>query len=147
MNPRLIVFAGLLGTGKSTLARKLAKSLPAFLIRIDTIEQAFVSNADPVTNVGPMGYVIAYRLSAENLRLGASVVADCVNPVHLTREAWREVAKSESIPIFEIEVICSNRLEHRERVETRTADIKDLQLPTWEKVVSREYEPWNKKLL
>ncbi|MBV9106657.1 MAG: hypothetical protein JO313_11600 [Verrucomicrobia bacterium] len=25
-----------------------------------------------------MGYVIAYRLAAENLRLGASVVADCV---------------------------------------------------------------------
>jgi predicted kinase len=102
MNPRLIVFAGLPGTGKSTLACKLAKSLPAFLIRVDTIEQAFVSNADPVTNVGPMGYVIAYRLAAENLRLGASVVADCVNPVQVTREAWREVAKSESAPIFEI---------------------------------------------
>ena len=94
-----------------------------------------------------MGHVIAYRLASENLRVGASVVADCVNPVHTAREAWREVAKSERAPIFEIEVICSNRLEHRARVETRTADIKDLRLPTWEEVVSREYEPWNEEVL
>ena len=92
-------------------------------------------------------YVVAYRLASENLRLGASVVADCVNPVHATREAWHEVAKSEKAPIFEIEVICSNYLEHQERVETRTADIKDLRLPTWEEVVSREYEPWNEEVL
>jgi predicted kinase len=67
MNRRLIVFAGLPGTGKTTLARKLAKALPAFLIRIDTIEQALISNGDPATKVGPMGYVIAYRLASENL--------------------------------------------------------------------------------
>jgi predicted kinase len=143
----LIVFAGLPGTGKSTLARKLAKALQAFLIRIDTIEQAFISNAGAATNAGPMGYVIAYRVAAENLRLGASVVADCVNPAHLTREAWRGVAKSECAPIFEIEVICSNRLEHQRRVETRTADIKNHRLPTWEEVVSREYEPWNEEVI
>jgi predicted kinase len=146
MNRQLIVFAGLPGSGKTTLARKLAKALPAFLIRIDTIEQALISNGDPTTKVGPMGYVIAYRLASENLRLGASVVADCVNPVHATREAWREVAKSESAPIFEIEVICSNRIEHRERVETRAADIKDLRLPTWEETVNREYEPWDEEV-
>ena len=147
MNRQLIVFAGLPGTGKTTLACKLAGVLPAFLIRVDTIEQALISHAGPATKVGPMGYIIAYRLAAENLRLGASVVADCVNPVHATREAWREVAKSESTPIFEIEVICSNRLKHRERVETRTSDIKDLRLPTWEEVISREYEPWNEEVL
>jgi predicted kinase len=147
MNRQLIVFAGLPGTGKSTLARKLAKALRAFLIRIDTIEQALISNADAGTDAGPMGYVIAYRVAAENLRLGASVVADCVNPVRVTREAWREVAKSECASVFEIEVICSNRLEHRQRVETRTMDIKNLLLPTWGEVVSREYEPWNEEVI
>jgi hypothetical protein len=32
-------------------------------------------------------------------------------------------------------------------VETRTVDINDLQLPTWEEVVSREYEAWNEEVL
>jgi tRNA uridine 5-carbamoylmethylation protein Kti12 len=85
MNRQLIVFAGLPATGKTTLARKLAKALPAFLVRIDTIEQALMSDTDPATKVGPMGYVIA--------------------------------------------------------------DIKDLRLPTWEEVVSREYEPWSEEVL
>jgi hypothetical protein len=30
-------------------------------------------------------------------------------------------------------------------VEARPADISGLRLPTWEDVVSREYEPWNRK--
>jgi predicted kinase len=136
------VFAGLPGTGKSTLARMVAKALPAFLIRIDTIEQAFLSNADRETHTGAMGYVIAYRVAAENLRLGASVVADCVNPLQLTREAWRQVAKSERAPISEIEVICSDLVEHRRRVETRIGDIENHVLPSWKDVVGREYAPW-----
>jgi predicted kinase len=142
MSGRLIVFAGLPGTGKSTLARMLAEALPAFLIRIDTIEQAFLSNPDGATNAGALGYVIAYRVAADNLRLGASVMADCVNPRQVTREAWREVAKAENVPIFNIEVVCSDAVEHRRRVETRTADIEHLLLPTWEDVVAREYVPW-----
>ena len=74
--------------------------------------------------------------------LGLSVIADTVNPIQITRSAWREVAVLRKVPFVEIEVICSNKAEHQSRVETRLADIEGFHLPTWNDVVTREYEPW-----
>jgi len=31
---------------------------------------------------------------------------------------------------------------HRHRVEGRKADIPDFQLPTWQSVLERQYDPW-----
>jgi predicted kinase len=136
----LYIFAGLPGTGKTALAQHLARERQAVHLRIDTIEQALREAGSPVS--GPEGYVVAYRLAADNLRLGLSVVADSVNPLELTRAAWREVAVRASAPFVEIEVVCSDAAEHRRRVETRPADVAGLRLPTWDEVVNRHYEPW-----
>ena len=50
----LIAFAGLPGTGKTSIARELARRLHATYLRIDTIEQAIVScgNIDPIMEEG-----------------------------------------------------------------------------------------------
>src|SRR5271155_4502495 len=90
--PTLIVFGGLPGTGKTTLARAIAQDLRAAYLRIDTIEQALKSSDTLAGELGPEGYLIAYALAENNLRLGLSVVADSVNPIALTRGAWRRVA-------------------------------------------------------
>jgi len=37
--------------------------------------------------------------------------------------------------------VCSDVTEHRRRVEERTADIPGHAEPTWDDVISREYEP------
>jgi hypothetical protein len=44
--------------------------------------------------------------------------------------------------IVEVEVICSDRVEHRGRVESRASDVDGLVKPTWTEVIEREYEPW-----
>lgn len=136
----LYIFGGLPGTGKTTLASALAWRNNAVYLRIDTIEQALRETG--LTMDGPQGYILAYKIAAENLRLGMSVVADSVNPIEITRAAWREVATGAKVPFVEIEVVCSDREEHRIRVETRQIDIPDLVLPTWHEVVEREYELW-----
>ncbi|KAB8145925.1 AAA family ATPase [Chloroflexia bacterium SDU3-3] len=137
----LYIFAGLPGAGKSTLARQLAQRLNAAYLRVDTIEQA-LRDAGVVIH-GPEGYMIAYRVAGDNLRIGLPVVADTVNPLQITRDAWRAVAAQADAPYVEIEIICSDLDEHRRRVETRAADIEGFPLPTWDDVTQRQFEEWD----
>ena len=90
----LLIFGGLPGTGKTTIARKVAQKLSAAYIRIDSLELALVRSwlAKSQWDLGPAGYITGYALAADNLRLGLSVVADSVNPLRITRDAWRDIA-------------------------------------------------------
>ncbi len=100
----LIVFGGLPGTGKTTLAKAVAKKYTAVYLRIDTIEMAIRSNNANVLrdDVGPAGYVTAYWVAEEHLRLGQSVVADAVNALQMTRESWAEVARNARVSLVEV---------------------------------------------
>jgi hypothetical protein len=44
--------------------------------------------------------------------------------------------------LAEVEVICSDPLEHRRRVEARVSDIQGLVPPTWQDVLDRGYVAW-----
>lgn len=142
----LIIFGGLPGTGKTTIARALGEQLEAVYLRIDSIEQAIRTCAfwPAGADIGPEGYFVACELAADNLRMGRIVIADSVNPVSLTRKAYRAVAETEKVGFFEIEVICSDKTEHQKRIDTRKSDIPGLVLPTWQSVVAREYENWDR---
>ena len=141
MQPKLYIFGGLPGTGKSTLASALAPRFNAVYIRIDTIEQAMRDGG--LNEIGEKGYIAGYRLALDNLSLGNTVVADSVNPLGVTRTAWVKIAEEAHVPFFEIEIICSDQNEHRNRIESRHTDIAGLRLPDWKQIADREYEPWN----
>jgi predicted kinase len=138
----LVVFGGLPGTGKTTIARQVAARRSAAYLRIDAIEQAIRLAGPPGTEVGAAGYAVANALAASNLMNGLTVVADCVNPARESREGWRATAARAQARILEIEIVCSDRVEHRRRVETRRPDIDALALPTWQDVLLRDYAPW-----
>lgn len=137
----LIAFSGLPGTGKTTIARELARRLRAAYLRVDTVEQALRSYGS-IKQVVAEGYEALYRLAEDNLHLGLTVIADSVNPLEITREAWAEVVRESNVRLVNVEVICSDEAEHRRRVETRASDIPDHVLPTWDEVVNREYHLW-----
>ena len=139
-NPILFILSGLPASGKSTLSKLIAQEYNAFYLRIDTIEQGLrdLCNFD----VQGEGYRLSYKIAADNLQLGNNVVADSCNPITLTRKEWENVATQNNSRFVNIEVICSDKEEHRKRVETRKKDIQELKLPTWEDVKNREYHSW-----
>ena len=139
----LIILAGLPGTGKTTIARILAQRLNAVHVRIDSIEQAIRDSGVLVASLDDAGYRAAYAVAEDNLRLGHTVIADSVNPLNVTRTAWRDVARRTGTRAVEIEITCSDGDEHRRRVESRAADIAGHTVPTWAEVVAREYDAWD----
>ncbi len=138
----IVVFGGLPGTGKTTISKKLATRLQATYLRIDAIEQA-IRGALATTDVGAAGYGVALALAEANLGLGTPVVADCVNPVMASRIGWRRLADRMNTRLIEVEIICSDPLEHRRRVEGRAADIPGHIMPSWASVLAHVYEPWD----
>ena len=140
----LISMSGLPGTGKSTLALGLAERLHAVWLRIDTIEQAIRDSFVLAGEVGPAGYIVGYGIAEANLRLGHVVVADSVNPIAITRDAWRDVARAAGVRLVEVAVVCSDAVEHRRRVETRVASVAGLVAPTWDEVIGRERDAWER---
>ena len=138
----LFIFSGLPGTGKTTLSKRLAQTVGAVYLRIDTIEQGLRDLCG--VKVEGEGYRLAYRIAADNLQLGMDVIADSCNPIELTRHEWEQVTKDNGATFVNIEIVCSDDNEHRHRVESRMSDISSLKLPTWNDVMNREYHNWTK---
>jgi hypothetical protein len=112
-------------------------------LRIDSIEQA----PRDAGTMDDAGYRVAYAVAADNLRLGRTVITDCVNPVAASRTAWRAIAAAVPAAAIEIEIICSDSAEHRRRVETRSLDLPGLVAPSWAEIEAEVrrggYEPWD----
>ena len=143
----LFIFSGLPGTGKSTIAKMLSKKISAVYLRVDTVEQAIRSVSEQNQKIGPEGYFVLYELTRENLQLGSTVVTDSVNDIILVRNTFRDIAISLNVPFLEIEIICSDKEQHRYRVENRKSDIPGLTPPDWMQVQHRNYESWDREHL
>ncbi|WP_188904996.1 AAA family ATPase, partial [Deinococcus aerophilus] len=76
----LIVFSGLPGTGKSTLARSIAYRLHAAYLRVDSVEAALLHAGMPKVTVE--GYAAIYALEPvlEMKRLSQTVFSYCDQP-------------------------------------------------------------------
>ena len=85
----LISFGGLPGTGKTTVARALARRLGAVHVRLDTIEQAMRSCDVLKADVGPAGYAVAYGVAEDNTRAGIGRISLSI------RHCWMSMSRSQ----------------------------------------------------
>jgi predicted kinase len=141
---KLVVMAGLPGSGKTTVAEGLSRHFSMPVFSVDPIEAAMWRGGLAKDQTGIAAYEVAITLADEHLRLGHSVIADAVNPVEAPRAAWRNLAIRHRAQLKIIECVCADEAVHRRRVETRRRNIDGMAELRWDRVLERraEYAPW-----
>jgi predicted kinase len=139
---KLVVMAGLPASGKSSIAREVARRIGAVWLRIDSMDQAIWASGTAPSDLRDWTYRAAQAVAVDNLKIGRDVIADCVNDSQKARDGWSESGRRSGVDVVWLEIICSDPAEHRRRVETRASDIAGLALPDWDAVVKRGYDPW-----
>jgi predicted kinase len=142
---RLIVMAGLPGTGKSTLAEIIGARLDTAVVSVDPIESAILRagiEADQPT--GLAAYLVAEEIAGRALSAGRSVIIDAVNAAEAARLQWRDLAARTDATLRVVEVVCSDEALHRERLERRVRRLPHLDEVTWRAVEQRidGYAQW-----
>ncbi|MEP7055486.1 MAG: ATP-binding protein [Actinomycetota bacterium] len=139
----LVEICGLPGTGKSTIAARIADVRPVVWLRIDAIEGAMWRNGLTPDQTGIAAYSVAHALAPPHLQRGMTVIADAVSAVEAARQGWREMAAAAGVPMRVIETVCPDEMEHQRRVLYRKNDLPGFPLPSWAEVqaATAAYEP------
>jgi len=145
--PLLVVIGGLPAVGKTAVCRALLGERPITppmtWLRVDSIEQALRRSGEMAPDMpGGAGYYAAAAVAGDVLSTGGDVLVECVNPLPITRRLWERTAVDAGSRLLQVELVCSDRDEHRRRVEQRVSDIEGLVLPGWRDVLQRDYAPW-----
>ena len=145
----LTVVGGLPAVGKTAVCREVlrlrseSQAGPPTWLRIDSIEQALRDSGEMLPGMpGGAGYYVAAAVARDVLASGGDVLVECVNPLPLTRRLWEETASALGCRFLAVEIVCSDKAEHRHRVQQRVSDIEGLELPDWRAIERRDYAPW-----
>ena len=153
ITPQLIVFTGLPGSGKSSLAEAAARELGIPVFAKDWLEATLIHcELRPAQNgppLGSAGYQLLTTLAEGQLRLGQSVILDSVASTLSIRAEWRALAQAYQAEWRVIECICSNAAAHRDRLGVRQRGIPGWHELDWSEVerVRAYYAPWNEERL
>jgi predicted kinase len=135
---QVVVFTGLPGTGKSTMADRIASDLGAPAFAGDWLLGALKPHGVLAGLERPTFLAMYYDLLAtlmnRQLMLGQSAVMDCLLTDELA-ETWRKAAQQYGAGFHVVECSCTDESEHRRRVETRRRNI-----PGWHEITRPHVE-------
>ena len=141
MPTKLILFSGLPGTGKSTLAGRLARELQLPLLCIDDILGEVPQN--PGIAFWDSKVTILLDLIETQLELGLSVIADSVF-MNKDRYHARELARKYQARFLPIYIFMSDDRLWEQRVTARYNELNNNGVAGWERIQhqSRRFREW-----
>jgi len=120
---QFIVFTGLPGAGKSSLAEAVGRELGIPVFAKDWLEATLVrcglASSEEDKPLGFAGYELLSVLAERQLRLNQSVILDSVASTQSIRDRWQQLSKQYQADWRVIECICSDEALHRERLKQR----------------------------
>ena len=128
---KLIIIAGLPGSGKSTVAESLAEKLSVPLFSVDPIESSIIeSGIHRSFETGLAAYLVAEALAGEQLKRGLSAIIDAVSPVQEARDMWNNLVRTHNATLIIIECVLEREL-HQKRIESRVRNMHGIPEVTW----------------
>jgi len=145
---KLIIFSGLPGTGKSTLAEAVGKYFGIPVFAKDWLEASLLQSGlkpiDKSRSLGYAGYELLTLLAKRQFMLGQSVILDSVAATKTIRSEWGRLAKRYQAERRVIECVCSDEAIHQARLKIRKRRIPGWHELEWSEVerVKQHYVPW-----
>lgn len=131
MDATLVIFSGLPGTGKSTLANKLARELHWPLLCIDDVVGDVPQKAG--VEFWDSKVAILLRLTEVQLELGLSVIVDSVF-MNMDRNHAQKLARKYGARFRPIYVFLSDEDVWKQRVAERYDEINNRDIAIWERI-------------
>jgi predicted kinase len=146
---KLIVFSGLPGTGKSTLAEAVGRRLSIPVFARDWLEATLRRNEltilDQNKSLGYAAYDLMTTLAERQLMLDQSAILDSVAATRSIRDAWKELSVRYQAKWQVIECVSSEEALHRSRLAKRERKIPGWYELEWSDIqkVQAYYLPWD----